>query len=64
MEKSFLVITEEPKFEYSRVIPSFRTRFAGKCDRQSRDLTQFTYHTKSSCSNSYLRKLRSEIFKQ
>ncbi len=24
---------------YSRVIPSFRPRFAGKCDRQSRDLT-------------------------
>ena len=26
----------------SRVIPSFRPRFAGKCDRQSRDLTQLT----------------------
>ena len=26
----------------SRVITSFRPRFAGKCDRQSRDLTQLT----------------------
>ncbi len=26
----------------SRAIPSFRPRFAGKCDRQSRDLTHFT----------------------
>ena len=26
----------------NRVIPSFRPRFAGKCDRQSRDLTQLT----------------------
>ncbi len=26
----------------SRVIPSFRPRFAGKCDWQSRDLTQLT----------------------
>ncbi len=27
---------------FSRVIPSFRHRFAGNCDRQSRDLTQLT----------------------
>lgn len=27
---------------WGRVIPSFRPRFAGKCDRQSRDLTQLT----------------------
>ncbi len=26
----------------SRAIPSFHPLFAGKCDRQSRDLTQFT----------------------
>ena len=26
----------------ARVIPSFRPRFAGKCDQQSRDLTQLT----------------------
>ena len=30
------------RFLTSRVIPSFRPRFAGKCDRQSRDLTQLT----------------------
>ena len=30
------------KIHSSRVIPSFRPRFAGKCDRQSRDLTQLT----------------------
>ena len=29
-------------FKNSRVIPSFRPRFAGNCDRQSRYLTQFT----------------------
>jgi hypothetical protein len=46
--------------------PAFRPRFAGKCDRQSSDLTQFTRgynfavkpttnHPRSSCSNSHLR---------
>ena len=57
-----------------RVIPSFRPRFAGKCDRQSRVLTQLfafrlhfavkptTNHPRSSCSNSHLRKHSSEIF--
>jgi hypothetical protein len=29
-------------YQVSRAIPNFRHRFAGKCDRQSRDLTQFT----------------------
>ena len=58
---------------FRRVIPSFRPRFAGKCDRQSRDLTQLTggyisrldrllITPRSSCSNSHLRKHSSEIF--
>ncbi len=51
-----------PKGSFS----TFRPRFAGKCDRQSSDLTQFTScynfavtpttnHLRSSCSNSHLR---------
>jgi hypothetical protein len=54
-------------FIFSKVIPSFRPRFTGKCDRQSRDLTQLTsgynfaikpttnHLRSSSCSNSHLR---------
>ena len=49
---------------------AFRPRFAGKCDRPSSDLTQFTSgynfattnHPRSSCSNSHLRQHNSEIF--
>ena len=55
-------------------IPSFRPRFASKCDRQSSDLTQITSgynfsvklttnHPNSSCSISYLRKFSSDILK-
>ena len=46
--------------------PAFSPRFAGKCDQQSSDLTQFTSgynfavkpatnHPRLSCSNSHLR---------
>ena len=41
-EKSWKISDISRNFPKSRVIPSFRPRFAGKCDRQSRDLTQLT----------------------
>ena len=35
-------VSAKELFKFCRVIHSFRPRFAGRCDRESRDLTQLT----------------------